>query len=94
VKGAKTMELNEWLAAVSRELGVEDVALDPDSVQILLDLARDAAHEVERVAAPLTTFLAGVAVGRGEPLGAVADKATALALSITPTTPGDAAPAG
>ncbi|MET0693321.1 MAG: DUF6457 domain-containing protein [Propionibacteriaceae bacterium] len=88
------MELNEWLAAVSEELGVSDVALDPDSIQILLDLARDSAHEVERVAAPLTTFLAGVAVGRGEQLGPVAEKATALALSITPPSAGDAPTAG
>ena len=37
----------------------------PRPSPVLLDLARDAAHEVERIAAPLTTFLVGVAVGRG-----------------------------
>ena len=34
-------------------------------VKQLLDLARDAAHRVERPAAPITTFLVGLAVGRG-----------------------------
>jgi len=88
------MELSEWLAAVSRELGVDDVVLDQDAIRVLLDLARDSAHEVERVAAPLTTFLAGVAVGRGQQLGPVAEKATALALSITPPSGGEAPTAG
>ena len=46
----------------------------------LLDLARDAAHEIERPAAPLTTFLVGVAVGRGATLEGAASTATALLL--------------
>lgn len=75
------MDRDEWLAALSAQLGTEDVALDDDAVHILLDLARDAAHEVERPAAPLTTFLIGVAVGRGASLGAVAARATDLILS-------------
>jgi hypothetical protein len=33
---------------------------------------------VERVAAPLTTFLVGIAVGRGAALGSTAATATAL----------------
>jgi hypothetical protein len=59
------MDLSTWLEAVAARLDLTDVALTDEVVQILLDLARDSAHEVERVAAPLTTFLAGVAVGRG-----------------------------
>ena len=47
----------------------------------LLDLARDSAHEVERVAAPLTTFLVGIAVGRGATLERTAATATALLLN-------------
>lgn len=76
------MDLDQWLAAVSAELGIDGPALDHDTVQTLLDLARDAAHEVERVAAPLTTFLVGVAVGRGGDLGAVAAQTTALARGV------------
>ncbi|MDT0342235.1 NTP transferase domain-containing protein [Streptomyces litchfieldiae] len=49
--------LDEWIAAVKTELGV-----DPDvDTGVLLDAARDAAHAVARPAAPLTTFLIGYA---------------------------------
>lgn len=72
------MELTSWLAAVAERLELTDQALDEETVQILLDLARDAAHEVERVAAPLTTFLAGVAVGRGAGLAPTATAITDL----------------
>ena len=74
------MDRDQWLATLSAQLGTEDVVLDDDAVHIVLDLARDAAHEVERPAAPLTTFLIGVAVGRGAALGAVAAQATELIL--------------
>ena len=50
-----------WAAEVGRELGL-DLTVD---VEVVLDLAGDAAHGVVRPAAPLTTFLVGVAVGRG-----------------------------
>ena len=76
------MELDQWLAAVAAEVGTSDLVLSPDEVRTLLDLARDAAHEVERVAAPLTTFLVGVAVGRGAPLADVARQVTTLALRV------------
>ena len=64
------MELKQWLTNLSAELEISDIPLDDDAVHTLLDLARDSAHEVERVAAPLTTFLVGIAVGRGATLGA------------------------
>ncbi|MDT0320875.1 NTP transferase domain-containing protein [Streptomyces millisiae] len=52
--------LDEWLAAVKADLGIE---LDVD-IKALLDAARDAAHSVARPAAPLTTFLIGYAVAQ------------------------------
>jgi molybdopterin-guanine dinucleotide biosynthesis protein A len=53
------MTLDEWVAELRGALGVEqDVALRP-----ILDLARVAAHNIERPAAPVTTFLAGYAAG-------------------------------
>ena len=73
-------ELSSWLNTVSSELGITDVELDNNDIHTLLDLARDSAHEVERLAAPLTSYLVGVAVGRGASLGSVAAKVTALAL--------------
>lgn len=55
-------ELDAWAASAAQRLGV---TLAPGDVSNLLDLARDAAHGVTRPAAPLTAYLAGVAVGSG-----------------------------
>lgn len=59
------MALDAWVERIAAALGQPD---EPVDVRVLLDLARDAAHGVERPAAPLTTYLVGVAVGRGMPL--------------------------
>ena len=75
------MELKQWLSTLSAELQTSDVAMDDDAVRTLLDLARDSAHEVERIAAPLTTFLVGIAVGRGAVLSEAATTATTLLLN-------------
>lgn len=89
------MELDDWLAAAAAEIGTDDFVLDNDAIHTLLDLARDSAHEIERVAAPLTTFLVGIAVGRGQPLGAVAARVTALAMQHEPPAePETPSPAG
>ena len=71
------MTLDEWLATAAASLDVDLSALGevaPLRTE-LLDVARDAAHGVARPAAPLTTFLLGVAVGRGMD---VADAAAAV----------------
>ncbi|MFF9122546.1 NTP transferase domain-containing protein [Streptomyces sp. NPDC014889] len=71
--------LDEWISAVKDELGIE---LDVD-IRALLDLARDAAHGVDRPAAPLTTFLVGYAAAQGkggpEAVAEASRKAAALA---------------
>lgn len=61
--------LEGWLTTLAEELDVP--SLTTENVTQLLDLARDTAHGVARPAAPLSAFLAGVAVGRGTPLPAV-----------------------
>ena len=77
--------LNDWVLAASAELG-----LDPDTevIKTLLNLARDVAHDVARPAAPLSTFLLGLAVARAENQdAAIADytaKLTALAKEWEP----------
>ena len=68
--------LDSWTAAACEKLGI-DAAL-VDSRQIL-DLARVAAHQVERPAAPLTTYLLGLAVGTGQPADQAAAQLEALA---------------
>ena len=55
--------LEDWTSAVAAELGVSD-AVTGETRDLVLDLARDAAHGVARPAAPLTTYLVGLAVGR------------------------------
>jgi hypothetical protein len=54
--------LEEWTAAICADLGLEPGVADTRPV---LDLAREAAHGVDRLAAPLTAYLVRVAVGRG-----------------------------
>ena len=87
------MDLTQWLTRLAAELGTEDVRLDEAAVTELLDLTREVAHGVERVAGPLTTFLVGVAVGRGADLGATVEAATALLDEPAPGTgPTDGTP--
>ena len=72
------MDLDTWLASCATELEIDDLRITSDTMHTVLDLARDSAHHVTRVSAPLTTFLIGVAVGRGASLDAAAAKATVL----------------
>ncbi|MCA5895174.1 DUF6457 domain-containing protein [Isoptericola sp. NEAU-Y5] len=84
-----TSVLDRWVAALEAEL-----SLPPGTVDIgaVLDLARDAAHQVARPAAPVSTYVAGYAAGlaaaRGESSDAV-ERAAAAALAWR-----DAGPAG
>ena len=57
------MDLDTWLATCATELEIDDFRFTNETMHTLLDLARDSAHQVTRVSAPLTTFLVGVAVG-------------------------------
>ena len=67
--------MQAWIDAVCAELNLpSDVKTD-----LILDVARVAAHNVERPAAPVTTFLLGVLVGRGMDVSEAAAKIQALA---------------
>jgi len=72
------MTLQEWTDSLAERLGVE---LNVD-LRLVLDLARDAAHKVERPAAPVTTFLVGYAAalagGTSQDVARAADVARAL----------------
>jgi hypothetical protein len=60
----------DWLEEAQRRLesGIEDagdLSLSPADVELLLELARTAAHESgERTNAPLVSYLVGLSVGR------------------------------
>ena len=54
--------LDEWTAQVCQALGLTDGEVDQ---RLVLDVARETAHQVARPAAPLTAYLLGMAVGRG-----------------------------
>lgn len=58
-------DLETWVRIASADLGI-----DPADVPIglLLDVTRETAHDVMRPAGPVTTFLIGLAVGRGSTL--------------------------
>jgi len=64
-----------WVERVKLELGL---TIDVDS-EMILDIARDAAHAVERPAAPITTFLLGYAIGLGADADQSVKKIEALA---------------
>lgn len=74
------MDLDEWIDVVCGALGIEDAvdrAVFPD---LTLDIARDVAHGIERRAAPITTFLLGVAAGRAaDPRTAAVSEAATVA---------------
>jgi len=87
--------MDEWIEAVCRELGLRgnaadgidadvdvdvdiDVDLDVD-VDAILEVAKQAAHGVLRPAAPVSTYLMGLAVARGADVADVAARISRLA---------------
>jgi hypothetical protein len=75
--------LDEWAAHLVGALDLPSELAGLDVRRAVLDLARDAARSVARPAAPITTFLAGVAlasaggaatVTAAEALGAIAER--------------------
>jgi hypothetical protein len=77
-------ELEAWLTELGEALDVDPAAVD---IGLLLDVARDAAHGIARPAAPLTTFLVGLAAGRrgadADAIRTAAEVAQRLALAYS-----------
>lgn len=74
------MTLYEWAQACCDELGL-DVATEKADIDRILNLTRDAAHQVARPAGPLTAYLLGIAVGRGADADDAANRLSTLALA-------------
>jgi hypothetical protein len=74
------VNLHDWIDELCDVL---DIEVEVDEA-LILDLARDAAHQVERPAAPISTFLLGyaAAASSGDPreLERLAGLASALAM--------------
>jgi len=60
-------ELNEFIERVRSLLGPNPPSVGPGEVEVVLELARVAAHTAERRAAPVTAYLAGMAVAGAAP---------------------------
>jgi hypothetical protein len=70
--------LEAWTAAACEALGLDPSAVATNQ-SLVLDLARDTAHGVVRPAAPIATYLLGLAVGSGADPAAAAASLTDLA---------------
>ena len=68
--------LEDWAEALCAELGLDAAE---GSQKVVLNLARVVAHTVDRPAAPLTAYVLGLAVGRGQPLEETAQRVQQLA---------------
>lgn len=75
--------LEEWTTAASEAVGLDSSTL-AEQQRMVLELAREVAHHVVRPAAPWTTYLLGVAVGRGADPAQAAAALRALAARWTP----------
>jgi hypothetical protein len=76
--------MDEWVETVVLELNLEGISVTPNLMKDILAVARDAAHNVERPAAPLTTYLMGIAVAQGADPTVVAEKIGLLATNWNP----------
>ncbi|MBA3876952.1 MAG: molybdopterin-guanine dinucleotide biosynthesis protein [Anaerolinea sp.] len=78
----RTVSLDAWLERLRWQLPAgTSLTISGAESAALLDLARVAAHTSERIAAPLSTFLAGVAFG-GLPEGVRATRIAELVRSL------------
>jgi hypothetical protein len=80
-----TNQLDAWIEELCAALGVDPALVDRD---LILDVARDAAHNIARPAAPVTTFIIGLAAGQNgttvESASNAARAAQRLALAHAP----------
>jgi hypothetical protein len=80
--------LYRWAEQAADALGLPAWTGEKESVSEILDLSKDAAHRVARPAAPVTSFLAGVAVGLAGAGGAEdLQRAIAALLPLMPDAP-------
>lgn len=64
--------LDDWITEATTALGLPTDSVPTPVRDQLLDVTRDVAHGVTRIAGPLTCYLIGIAVGRGADPGTAA----------------------
>lgn len=72
------VNLHDWIDELCDVL---DLEVEVDEA-LVLDLARDAAHQVERPAAPITTFLLGYAAAKADADVAEVERLAGLATAL------------
>ena len=72
--------VDDWVVQAADALGL-DITMD---IPLVLDLAREVAHAVARPAAPVTSYLLGIAVARGADPEAAAAILTGIAREWPP----------
>lgn len=80
--------LESWVAEASTALNLPSDSIDTALRDELLDVTRDVAHGVARIAGPLTTYLIGLAVGAGMPRADAVRIVSELAAAHSSDTPG------
>lgn len=68
--------MDDWVTAACAELGLDPAQVP---VPVVLDLAKDVAHQVLRPGAPVSAYLLGLAVGRGADAAEAASRLSELA---------------
>jgi Domain of unknown function (DUF6457) len=68
--------LEQWTEVVCLEFGLPTGSVD---AKVILDMARDVAHAVDRPAAPLTAYMLGLAVAQGHSLPDAAARVSEIA---------------
>lgn len=71
--------MDDWIEAVCRELDLPAELAAEVEVDAILEVAKHAAHQVMRPAAPVSTYLMGLAVAQGADPTQVADRIAGLA---------------
>ena len=81
--------MDEWIDRFAEAIGEEPIS--PEEMGAMLKISREVAHRVERKLAPLSTFLAGLYVGRrmaeGSSRAEAGQRATEMALALLPPRP-------
>lgn len=70
--------LDDWIADAAEALALPPASIPVDLRDDLLDLTRDVAHGVARIAGPLSCYLVGLAVANGAAPATAVDALKAL----------------